>query len=523
MKKTFKYHSSVNLAVWFVCFVFFTWSIWWNHLNLFPDGYQNEYLHVGNAFDLWTAFRDGDLWHLRWYFYTYYWPSGTYAASWPWIYVFGMSYQTLIASNIVWFVLLLASVQGISRITEHPLAMVLCIFCPAVYGGLVRYEPNLANMAWTVAGLYCLLRSDSFRHQKWVLGWAACLGFGLLSDRLTVAFFLFPAALPCVWNSRREPLFLRRVLEAFALILLITFAYYREFFLRHYDEIFQQVPLGEIDSSGELTEPNVGFRPFYYLWVILDTQAGPAIGLVLVLGWVERIREWFKTRVSLHHQVLLFASLPALLFFTLLAKKQVYYTIPALIPLILLTKANRLMWVGAIGGFVGWLHLGVGIGNFGGPWLPEKLVAPRHILVRPPSHIDWSLDELTNVIHSPEGEIHVLSSDETLFEGYLVLKLRESFQLSPVRGVILDPMGSREFWHEASYFIWMSTTDSEWPTQESIENELLKDHYLLKELPPIAKKISQSKDKFQLVEHFSVETGRLWVYKRVHPSNYQDP
>ena len=42
--------------------------------NPLPDGYQNEYLHVGNAYDLFQALIDLDVWHMRWYMYTGYWP-----------------------------------------------------------------------------------------------------------------------------------------------------------------------------------------------------------------------------------------------------------------------------------------------------------------------------------------------------------------------------------------------------------------------------------------------------------------
>ena len=75
----------------------------------------------------------------------------------------------------------------------------------------------------------------------------------------------------------------RSILYSFLLFLGCTIAYYREFFIRHSSELLSQAPVGEIDSAGTLltsTNPIV----MYYLFSLLDSQAGWAIGLLMLMG-----------------------------------------------------------------------------------------------------------------------------------------------------------------------------------------------------------------------------------------------
>ena len=74
---------------------------WWVENNPLSDGFQNEFLHVGNAYDLWSALVASDVWHLRWYMYTGYWPWGLYAVPWPFLAIAGPDRLALIAGNLV--------------------------------------------------------------------------------------------------------------------------------------------------------------------------------------------------------------------------------------------------------------------------------------------------------------------------------------------------------------------------------------------------------------------------------------
>ena len=500
------------------------WAWWWTSHNILPDGYQNEYLHVGNAFDLWEAWRAGDLWHLRYYMYTRYWPFGFYMVPWPMAAIFGMHSSTLVLSNVVWFVFLIWSVNQLTKDESSAAIPLLVMFTPAVYGTLVRYEPNLANIAWVAVGILCLVKSQQFQNRTWVRLWAICLGLGLMTDRLSVGFYLVPAALPCLWMGRHAPQFRRNLLEAMGIVLLLTFAYYREFFIQNTEEVFGQAPVGEIDSKGMVTEPDVGFRPLYYLWVLLDSQAGPFVGLVLVVGWIRTVRDWWRFGIPFRAVILLFASLPGILFFTVLAKKQLYYTLPAIVPLILLANMGRLAWLGVVGGLIGFVSLGLGIGSFGGTWLPDQWVAPRHVLIRPPSQYTWTPEDLAAVLPENATEVHLLSLDETLYEGYLALLLREQRPETRFRGVTLDPMGVREFWPQADYFLFLTSGLKSWPSQSQIEDELKQDYGIEKasHFPPIGAKIARESEKFQLVSQADFEQGTLWCYKRIGPSSLRD-
>ena len=167
--------------------------LWWVHGNPLPDGFQNEYLLVGNAYDLWGALVDGDIWHLRWYMYTGYWPWGLYAVPWPFMTILGPTRLALILGNLIHLAVLLVAMRSLGHAVGGKLGPLLVVLCPGVFGTLVRYEPNLATIAWTSAGLACLVRSNGFERQRASWGFGIALGLGLMMDRLSIAFFLLPA------------------------------------------------------------------------------------------------------------------------------------------------------------------------------------------------------------------------------------------------------------------------------------------------------------------------------------------
>ena len=89
-------------------------------------------------------------------------------------------------------------------------------------------------------------------------------------------------------------------------------------------------------------------------------------------GAAENSVKQVKGRVR---TLLLAAVLPGVLFFTLIAKQQVYYTLPILGALSVLAASHRpLAWLGVIGGLWSFLALGIGVIP-GGPWMPEAWVS----------------------------------------------------------------------------------------------------------------------------------------------------
>ncbi len=475
------------------------WMGWWLGANPLPDGYQNEYLHIGNALDLWGALLRRDVWHLRWYMYTGYWPWGFYAVPWPLMALLGPGRLALVGGNLVHLAVLLAAMVSLARRTGASLAPVLLVLCPGVFGSLVRYEPNLAVIAWTAAGLAFLVRSQGLRSRWDVIGYGLCFGAGLMLDRLTVLFFLAPAVLPLLWGADRRAW--RNLVLGLSGTVLLSAAYYREFFIRHTAELLSQAPVGEIDSAGAVTVGGGLLDALYYPLVLLDSQAGPLIGGLMLWGAVGAGRELWRDRSRARTAgVMLAAVIPATIFFTLIAKKQVYYTLPALAPLAVLAGRGRVAWIGVLGGAWSWLAVGVGAVP-GGPWMPIDWVAPRHLLARPPSGQDWPLDEAAAALSDGAGGVLVFSEDPTLFEGFLTLAVRESWPERVVRGVTLDPIGSYEALPGLDAVVWVGAPGGAWPTASRIRSELLTDHYDLSALPDLGGAIEAARSGF-------VERGR---------------
>lgn len=511
------------------------WLCWWASHNPLPDGFQNEYLHVGNAYDLWAALQALDVWHLRWYMYTGYWPWGFYALPWPFLAITGPGRLGLLASNLVHLGVLLVATRSLGRNLGAPLAPLLVLLCPGVFGGLVRFEPNLADIAWVAAGIAALVASRGLRSRWHVVAWGACLGLGLMFDRLTVAFFLLPAVLPLLPGAGRRGW--KNLAYAGGLALLLSGAYYREFFGRHTDELLGQAPVGEIDAVGQLTVTGGVVPWLYYPLSLLDSQAGPVLGGLMLWGLGAAAREaWVARRSGLGsaQSVLLASVLVPVLFFTFIAKKQVFYTLPILGPLAVLAAARgRAAWVGVAAGLWAFAVLGTGAVPGRGvivEWMPDRWVAPRHTLAEPPSFESWPLDEAVAALPAePAGglaagaagpgqegaAVLALSLDDRLFEGFLALAIRERHPGAQVRGVITDPNGTYELLADQQALLLATPSGGGWPDRAALNRELLADGYAIAELPPVAKAVAEAGVEFEETARFDAGDIDLVVFHRV--------
>lgn len=478
--------------------------VWWAAHNPAADGFQNEYLHHGNALDLYAALTEPDLYTLRWIAYTGYWPWGFLAVPWPMMALMGPTRLALLLGNLVHLAALLWGAARLGRRMGAPLAPALLLLCPGVFGALGRFEPNVATVGWTAAGLACLVESQGLRSRAWALGWGACFGLGLMFDRLTVAFFLAPALLPLLRGLDRRGW--RNLGWGSALCLALSGAYYREFFLRHTAELLGQASAGEIDAAGDVYVTTGAVSWAYYPLALVDSQAGPALGaLVLVAlgGLVARARR--EGALPRAEGVLLAAALPAVAFFTLIAKKQVYYTLPALAPLMVLAgQRQRLALLGLLGGLfafgaqgLGWLPRGFPAGD----WLPARWVSPRHTLARPPSFERWPVDEALAAI-AEDGPVHsilVFSEVERLYEGHLVLMARERMPGAKIDGLLGNPTGVYERMASEQALILAGPPGLGWPTVARVQPQLVADHYQLSALPPVAAAVEAEGPAFALV------------------------
>ncbi len=512
-----KYRHIKSIVPYFIGLLLTGWLVWWTLSNPLPDGYQNEYLHVGNTFDLYDALVSFDWWHVRWYAYTSYWPWGFYAVPMVFLLPFGKSILWLIISNVLYLWLLIWSMVRLSVHFKSPLALYLLLLSPATFGSMTRFEPNFANMAMMAFGLLCLIESDSFRQRSWGLWFGLGFGVALMLDRLTMLFYLGPAALYVLSQvDWRVSEYRRTVGYSIVILLLCTVAYYREFIVRHSSELLSQAPVGEIDSAGELLLSDNPLPSFYYVLSLLDSQAGWGIGLCMLcgLGWSLWKRE------SVVDWILCCATLPGVLFFTWVAKKQVYYTFPILVPLSLLAgRFQRLSWLGIGGGMLLFLQQGLGVVSMETtvqPKIPSAYVAPSYLLARPPSQHSYAVEDLVAEMPNQPSEVIVFSEDQGWYEGFVVLQLRQYLD-GHIRGLTADPIGVWEFSEQAEYLIWVhpASVTGSFPSSGSITTELVSDHYDLNDLPPVSNKVADLASEFALVFQWeSREDGILSLYKR---------
>ena len=507
----------ITSIVSFCVFVAFgLWLFWWTTHNPLPDGYQNEYLHVGNAYDLYEAVITLDWWHIRWYAYTSYWPWGFYAVPLLGLLPFGKGIEVLILSNLLYLLALIWAMQRLGTAFQRPAALGLLLLSPAVFGAMTRFEPNFANVALMAVGLLCLIESKDFQHRGWTIGWGVALGIGLMLDRLTLLFFLLPPVIPIVWKYRSLRLVRRNTLWGFGVAFILTIAYYREFFLRHSQELISQAPVGEIDAAGTLVESVNPVPWLYYLLSLFDNQQGYVIALLSLVGLVMSLR----TRGP-KEQILLWSILPGVTFFTFIAKKQVYYTFPILVPLSLMAaRFGRWSWLGVVGGFVLWLQQGWGILPTSvplNPPMPDRIVEPRYLLARPPTMHSYSIEQMMSHIDGQPKEVIVFSEDQGWYEGFVVLQFREYLN-GHIRGVTADPTGIWEFKDQAEYLIWVRPTASTdvFPQGGRITAELLSDHYTLDELPDLSTAIPTMSTEFTLLDTWqSQEDSQISIFARI--------
>ena len=473
---------------------------WWLRHNPLPDGFQNEYLHVGNAYDLWTAALRGAWWQVRLLVEGNYWPPGFYVVPMPLLWISALTTGTmpsglLVAANLLHLAVLLAAMHRLGKVLNAPWAPLVLMLTPGAFGSLVRYEPNLAVLAYTAAGLAFLASSDGLKRMGPVLGWGLALGIGLMMDRLSVAFFLGPAMLAMLARGGRVGLF--HAALGTALAITISGPWYAWFFVTSAAELLSQAPVGEIDSAGQITTTPFPASLLYYPLALLDSQAGPLAGLAMLLA--------LRGPRSRERDMLLATAGLSVLFFTIIAKKQVFYTLPILVPLAVLAGRGRLAGVAILGGLWSFLSLGLGLVP-GGPWLPEAWVSPRHTLARPPAEQSPQLSAAVEAL----GPV----KHEGLYEGFVTLAVRARWMWTEARSVVTDPFGTSEKLSTVDALLWITPTAGRWPTVRDIEAQLRDDHYDLDELPPVANQIAAIRPDFYEVTRTRSESMDIVVFRR---------
>jgi hypothetical protein len=523
-------------------------TIAWLGRNPFPDGYQNEYIHVGNAFDLFDALIRWDTWHLRYYVAHAYWPPLFYGATWPLQALWERSRDAMVLTNLAWLALALACTYQLARGRRAGIAAMLLLACsPGLFGTLVRYEPNIAQLGCLGLSLLALDRSQGLRHLRWSALAGLGLAGGLLTDRLGIAPFLalpmllvmLPAAAPSPPTERvriprgataalpsapRWRLPWKGLLALALVVLVLAGPWYLQWFQNQLQEVSSQLTAGEIDAAGDLTEQpaQLGPRWLYYPLVLLDSQAGPVLGAWMLLGLgAALLRAWRKGTSLLRRPdvdgLLVACILAGWLLFTAVQKKQVFYTLPLILPFSVLggrllarcgvLRAPMLLLLLAAGlhqyGWRLWDRGSDTLASLGQPDpIPLSWVYPRHTMARAPSEVDLPMAELLEGIDGCEHKLVVFSDHHAYYEGFLSLTLRQAYADCEIHGLRGDPNGTYEWFRTAEAFLVIREGRAgRWPDRASMEAALESDHYSLEDLPPVIEMIVHHQEAW-------IEAGR---------------
>ncbi|HCP44896.1 MAG TPA: hypothetical protein DIU15_02555, partial [Deltaproteobacteria bacterium] len=243
----------------------------------------------------------------------------------------GGDYDAMVAAQWFWLVFLVGGTWFVARKVAGPwagvLAVGLLLAAPATLDSLHRYEPNLGAMACGACVLAAWLYSRDLQSRRASILLGLFVGLGLMADRLGVLPFLIGPLLVSVARTRT-----RQSLQGLLLVVVGASAvagwWYLDFFARFAQELVPQLLSGEISAVGTHLEdrPPGLFQWLHYLVLWPDTQLGLLGGCAALagLGWAIHSRKDPAVR-----DVLLWLVW-GLLLFTLIPKRQPFYTLPLL-------------------------------------------------------------------------------------------------------------------------------------------------------------------------------------------------
>ncbi|MFH1468909.1 MAG: hypothetical protein ABIO70_31275, partial [Pseudomonadota bacterium] len=317
-------------------------------------------------------------------------------------------------------------------------------------------------------------------------------------------------------------------------VLVLAGPWYLQWFSGQAAEVQSQLAAGEIDSAGAHTEvaAALGHRWAYYPLALIDGQAGPVLGvwmlLALLIATLRRLRPLGSGRRPGAEGLVLAAALAGLLLFSAVQKKQVFYTLPLLLPfavlagglvaragilraplLFLLVAAGLAQYAGRL-----WGRLPPHAEAWAGPDpLPAAWVQPRHTIARPPSDDPFPLARLRAALGEPGNRLVLFSDTPRYYEGFLSLRLRELYPGVPVHGLRGDPAGTYEWFRTADAFLCVSR-DATWPTRAQLDRALLEDHYELDDLPPVTELVARQEGRWEAAGSWPLADDVATVWTR---------
>jgi hypothetical protein len=435
-----------------------------------PQGARDEFFIVEAATDLAYRLRAGAGWGEvdLWILHTYY-PPLTRAPGVVALLLGGGYDAMIVAQWLLWLPMLVAGTFSIGRrLGGSPraglFAVALLLFAAAIVDCMHRFESNLGATASAACFVAAWLASDDFRNRRASLLAGLFLGLGLMSDRLGVLpFALLPLGLSLARTRGRGCW--KGIAGAAVVATLLCGWWYASFFGRFAQELIPQLLGGEITALGEV----IGERPpalWYWLhYVVLwpDSQFGLVAGLLAVASLVWAVARFERRPVA---DTLLFVA-AGLLLFTLVPKRQTYYTMPllpavaamaaamlqelakarpkaglaAVVALLVLAAAPTALNVRAglldfDRGLASWLLLGQSP-------IRDDLVAPRYPLGVAPADHGVAVDEVIAALEQAgvgrSEPIAAFSFDSQVSESFLVSLLRIERRNFHTQGVSLHP------------------------------------------------------------------------------------
>ena len=434
----------------------------------------------------------------------------------------GGGYTTAVVSGWIWLPLLVVCTWVLARdFTSSEWAatasIAILLASPGLTHSLHHYESNLGPMAITAACCLLWSRTNGLESSQAALGFGLLLGLGMLSDRLGVLpFVIVPiSALLLGLRSKKS---LKRVGTVVLGAGLASGWWYLNYFQRFWDELVPQFLEGEINPEGLITETSGSITGWlgYYLWAWPDSQLGllggglALCGLVLCLG---------HSRVESQKVVLLW-TVGGLLCCTLIAKRQVFYTLPQL-PFAAVLAASALQRLsGALRRGRGLLFVttllavqlpvplalnddAIDLPNGLRSWLflnrspiSEEFLGHRHRLAHPPERVGLDLPAALGAVGLNTGErgvsVAVFSAhDAQVTESYQVTLGRMATKSVDVFGLTLHPDHFLNVTTPPDVLLYVHRDGLAWPSRAALIEAHERRHAWNPEFEALAERLEQ--------------------------------